>query len=59
MEDKIHKELADKGRAEIYDVYFDFDSDCLRPESDQVLAEIARTEITFGTRLLTRARLYL
>jgi outer membrane protein OmpA-like peptidoglycan-associated protein len=41
VEDKIHKELADKGRAEIYGIYFDFDSDRLRPESDQVLAEIA------------------
>ena len=41
VENKIEKELADKGRAEIYGIYFDFDSDRLRPESDAVLGEIA------------------
>lgn len=38
---KIEKELKDEGRAEIYGIYFDFDSDQIRSESEPVLAEIA------------------
>jgi outer membrane protein OmpA-like peptidoglycan-associated protein len=41
VENKIEKELADEGRAEIYGIYFDFDSDQIRSESEPVLAEIA------------------
>jgi outer membrane protein OmpA-like peptidoglycan-associated protein len=33
--------LKDEGRAEIYGIYFDFDSDQIRSESEPVLAEIA------------------
>ena len=38
---KIEKELREQGRAEIYGIYFDFDSDQLRLESEPVLTEIA------------------
>jgi outer membrane protein OmpA-like peptidoglycan-associated protein len=38
---KIERDLAQKGRAEIYGIYFDFDSATLRPESGPVLKEIA------------------
>lgn len=38
---KIEKELKEQGRAEIYGIYFDFDSDQLRSESEPVLTEIA------------------
>jgi len=41
VENKIEKELKDQGRAEIYGIYFDFDSDQIRSESEPVLAEIA------------------
>ena len=41
VENKLQNELEKKGRAEIYGIYFDFDSDRLRPESDTVLGEIA------------------
>ncbi len=41
VQNKIEKELKDEGRAEIYGIYFDFDSDQLRSESEPVLAEIA------------------
>jgi len=37
---KIEKELQEQGRAEVYGIYFDFDSDQLRSESEPVLAEI-------------------
>ena len=40
VENKIENDLK-KGRAEIYGIYFDFDSDRIRGESDPVLAEIA------------------
>jgi outer membrane protein OmpA-like peptidoglycan-associated protein len=40
-ERRIEAELADTGRAEVYDIYFDFASDQLRPESEPVLKEIA------------------
>jgi outer membrane protein OmpA-like peptidoglycan-associated protein len=40
-ERRIEAELADKGRAEVYDIYFDFASDQLRSESEPVLQEIA------------------
>ena len=41
VQNKIEKELKEEGRAEIYGIYFDFDSDQLRPESEPVLDEIA------------------
>jgi outer membrane protein OmpA-like peptidoglycan-associated protein len=37
----IAEELEKTGRAKVYDLYFDFRSDQLRPESDKVLKEIA------------------
>ncbi len=40
VEQKIEKDL-EKGRAEIYGIYFDFDSDKLRAESAPVLKEIS------------------
>ena len=40
VENKIENDLK-KGRAEIYGIYFDFDSDRIRAESEPVLAEIA------------------
>jgi outer membrane protein OmpA-like peptidoglycan-associated protein len=40
MENKIENDLK-KGRAEIYGIYFDFDSDRIRGESEPALAEIA------------------
>jgi hypothetical protein len=41
VEKKLETDLAEKGRAEIYGIYFDFDSANLRVESEPVLAEIA------------------
>jgi outer membrane protein OmpA-like peptidoglycan-associated protein len=38
---KLEQELKEQGRAEIYGIYFDFDSDEIRSESEPVLAEIA------------------
>lgn len=38
----IAADLAEKGRAEVYGIYFDFDSATIRPESTPVLEEIAR-----------------
>jgi len=38
----LEEELAKNGRAKVYDLYFDFRSDVLRPESDKVLTEIAQ-----------------
>jgi len=38
---ELADELEKDGRAKVYDLYFDFRSDVLRPESDKVLAEIA------------------
>lgn len=40
-EKKIEQDLAQHGRAEIYGIYFDFNSATLRPESDSVLKEIS------------------
>ena len=39
---ELAQELEKSGRAKVYDLYFDFRSDVLRPESDKVLAEIAQ-----------------
>jgi outer membrane protein OmpA-like peptidoglycan-associated protein len=41
VEKKLETDLAEKGRAEIYGIYFDFDSDQIRTESEPVLADIA------------------
>jgi outer membrane protein OmpA-like peptidoglycan-associated protein/RNA polymerase subunit RPABC4/transcription elongation factor Spt4 len=41
VEQKIENDLKEKGRAEIYGIYFDFDSDKLRAESAPVLKEIS------------------
>jgi outer membrane protein OmpA-like peptidoglycan-associated protein len=37
----LEEELVENGRAKVYDLYFDFRSDELRPESNKVLKEIA------------------
>ena len=39
---ELAQELEKDGRAKVYDLYFDFRSDVLRPESDKVLTEIAQ-----------------
>jgi outer membrane protein OmpA-like peptidoglycan-associated protein len=39
---ELAEELEKGGRAKVYDLYFDFRSDVLRPESGKVLAEIAQ-----------------
>src|SRR5579864_4995504 len=39
---RLEQELEKTGRVKIYDIYFDFRSDQLRPESDKVLKEIAQ-----------------
>jgi len=41
-ESALAQQLEKDGRAKVYDLYFDFRSDLLRPESDKVLAEIAQ-----------------
>jgi outer membrane protein OmpA-like peptidoglycan-associated protein len=41
VQKKIEQDLAQNGRAEIYGIYFDFDSATLRAESGPVLKEIA------------------
>ncbi len=41
VEQKIETDLKEKGRAEIYGIYFDFDSANLRAESAPVLKEIS------------------
>ncbi len=38
----LEEELTENGRAKVYDLYFDFRSGVLRPESDKVLKEIAQ-----------------
>jgi outer membrane protein OmpA-like peptidoglycan-associated protein len=38
---QLERELEKEGRVKVYDLYFDFASDTLRPESDRVLNEIA------------------
>lgn len=38
---RIEHELAETGRSVVYGIYFDFASDRIKPESDEVLAEIA------------------
>ncbi len=37
----IERELAESGRADVYSIYFTFNSDVIRPESDPTLKEIA------------------
>jgi outer membrane protein OmpA-like peptidoglycan-associated protein len=39
---QLEQDLEKNGRAKVYDLYFDFASSTLRPESDKVLAEIAK-----------------
>lgn len=39
--ERLETQLETEGRAEVYGIYFDFDSDRLKPESDAVLANIA------------------
>lgn len=39
---EIEQELEKNGRTKVYDLYFDFASATLRPESDKVLSEIAQ-----------------
>ena len=39
---QLEQELEKNGRAKVYDLYFDFNSDVLRPESGRVLEEIAQ-----------------
>lgn len=41
-ESELAQQLEKDGRAKVYDLYFDFRSDTLRPESTKVLAEIAQ-----------------
>jgi outer membrane protein OmpA-like peptidoglycan-associated protein len=38
--DRLERALRDGGRAEVYDIYFDFNSDRLRQESDSTLQDI-------------------
>jgi outer membrane protein OmpA-like peptidoglycan-associated protein len=38
---RIEADLIERGRAELYGIHFDFDSDVLRPESKPLLDEIA------------------
>jgi outer membrane protein OmpA-like peptidoglycan-associated protein len=38
---EIEKSLKEKGRVDVYGIYFDFDRDVLRPESEPVLRQIA------------------
>jgi outer membrane protein OmpA-like peptidoglycan-associated protein len=38
----IERELAESGRADVYSIYFTFNSDVLRPESEPTLKQIAR-----------------
>lgn len=42
VEEPLETRLETEGRAEVYGIYFDFDSDRLKPESDAVLDGIAR-----------------
>ena len=39
--DTLERELADNGRADVYDIYFSFNKDTLRPESEPTLNSIA------------------
>jgi outer membrane protein OmpA-like peptidoglycan-associated protein len=38
---RLERALLDTGRADVYDIYFDFNSDRIREESEAMLAEIA------------------
>ena len=38
---QIERELAESGKADVYSIYFTFNSDVLRPESEPTLKEIA------------------
>jgi len=40
-DEPLEQALEKTGRAEVYGIYFDFDSDTLKPESDSVLRRIA------------------
>jgi OOP family OmpA-OmpF porin len=40
--DQLAEQLQKNGRAKVYDLYFDFRSDVLRPESKKVLQEMAQ-----------------
>jgi len=39
---RLERSLAETGRAEVYDIFFTFNSDVIRPESEPTLGEIAR-----------------
>jgi outer membrane protein OmpA-like peptidoglycan-associated protein len=41
LADRLERALAETGRADVYDVYFDFNSDRIREESEPTLEEIA------------------
>ncbi len=41
MAARLERDLGKQGRAVVYGIYFDFASDHIKPESDEVLAEIA------------------
>jgi len=38
--DRLERSLRETGRAEVYDIYFDFNSEHIRPESDSTLTDI-------------------
>jgi len=38
--DRLERSLRETGRAEVYDIYFDFNSDRIRQESDSTLQDI-------------------
>ena len=38
---RLERSLAETGRAEVYDIFFTFNSDVIRPESEPTLGEIA------------------
>jgi len=50
---QLEQELEKNGRAKVYDLYFDFASASLRPESDKVLNEIAQVMRTHPDWKLT------
>jgi outer membrane protein OmpA-like peptidoglycan-associated protein len=39
--DALERELSDTGRADVYDIYFSFNKDTIRPESEPTLKAIA------------------
>jgi outer membrane protein OmpA-like peptidoglycan-associated protein len=40
--DRLERSLRETGRAEVYDIYFDFNSDRIREQSDSTLQDIVR-----------------